>query len=498
VKNKRNEVLLSIILLLGIVAFGINEFFYNGTGLQRVVMNVSFLLAVSLPFVLYILFVTRRERNQLLDKIFVNRNTGLPNREKLRLDAGHSQAILYLINIDSFKEFNDFFGHLIGDKIIQEMAGRLKSVIHDKKDPVLKQGTLYKLESDEYAILVHHLFGRGEVIRAAEKISKVINENMFSHDGHELPVTVTVGIAFSEKYDNSLNQQEKRTPGILARADMALKAAKKLNYHYLVYENSLLIPESYEDNIQWTKKLKESIKKDRIVSFFQPIINNRTGMIDKFECLIRIIDDNENVLYPSNFLKISKRSRLYPELTKIILLRAFDEAERNPKADFSVNISVEDILNNDTLEFIYETLGKNPLIAARICFEILETEYIESIDVVKQFIRKVKAFHCDIAIDDFGFGYSNFNYLLELDIDYIKLDSSLIKNIHTNTNAYLITETIVSFCNKLGIRTIAEFVHSKEVYNIVKELGIDFSQGFYLGKPGGTTEGIQVLLPAAQ
>lgn len=483
-KNKKNEVLLSLILLSGIIVFGIHDLVYNASALSRVIMNVSFLLAISVPFVLYILFITRRERNQLLDRIFVNRMTGLPNREKLRLDTGHHQGVLFLINIDSFREFNDFYGNALGDRIISDIAGRLKSLLRDRREPVLSHGVLYKLNSDEFGILVIQPFGRQEVIQAAEKIVRCINERMFRYEGHELPVTVTLGIAFGEKQDLRLGHQERRTPGILARADIALKNAKRLNHHYQLYESSLVIPESFEENILWTRKLKESIKGDRVVGFFQPIINNKTGAVEKYECLIRIIDDDENILYPSAFLKISKRSRIYPELTRIIVQRAFSEAKNVPDAGFSINISVEDIMNSETVVFIYDALEQHPEIAARICFEILETEYIECVEIVKTFIRKIKAFGSDIAIDDFGFGYSNFNYLMELDIDYIKLDASLIKNIHTNNNAFMIAETIVSFCNKLGIRTIAEYVHSREVQDVVRSLGIDYSQGYYFGKPG--------------
>ena len=481
-KSRNNEIFLSVILLLGIAAFGAHSYFYREVPLWTMISNTAFLLAVSVPFILYILFVTRKERNFLLDKIFVNKLTGLPNREKLRVDAKHPHDILFLINIDSFKEFNDFYGYKIGDYIIQEMAVRLKKLIRKRDSSILKYGILYKLGTDEYAILIHHDFGRGEVIKAADSIARCINEDSFFFQNHEMSVTATIGIAFGEQGDND-SFPDTGTPGILAKADMALKTAKTLNYHYLIYDNSMQIPKTYEDNIRWTKKLKDSIKRDRVVSYFQPIVNNQTGIIEKYECLIRIVDDDSNIIYPNSFLKISKRSRLYPELTRIMVNYALEQATLFPDIEFSINISVEDIQNPETVGYIYEKLLEKKNSAPRVCFEILETEYIESIDTVKDFINEVKKTGCSIAIDDFGFGYSNLSYLLELNVDYIKIDSSLIKNLDTNKNAVFITETIVSFCRKLNIRTVAEFVHSQDIYIIVKNMGIDFSQGYYFGKP---------------
>jgi len=151
--------------------------------------------------------------------------------------------------------------------------------------------------------------------------------------------------------------------------------------------------------------------------------------------------------------------------------------------EYSLNLSFEDISNKQTTGYILNMLKMNPEKGPRLCFEILETENIDDFEMVNEFLDSIRSFGAKIAIDDFGNGYSNFSYVTALQVDYLKMDASLIKNLDVDKSSYVIAETIVNFCHKLGIKTIAEYVHSREVYNIVKELKIDYSQGFYLGKP---------------
>jgi EAL domain-containing protein (putative c-di-GMP-specific phosphodiesterase class I) len=156
---------------------------------------------------------------------------------------------------------------------------------------------------------------------------------------------------------------------------------------------------------------------------------------------------------------------------------------KNTRLDYSFNISVDDIQDRDTVMFIKRILENHWKEAPRICFEILESENIEGIPEVPEFIQLVKDYGCSIALDDFGTGYSNFYYVMAMDVDYIKIDASIIKNLDRDENAMAIAETIVSFAKRTGIKTIAEYVHSKEIYDLVVSLGIDYSQGFYLGEP---------------
>ena len=249
----------------------------------------------------------------------------------------------------------------------------------------------------------------------------------------------------------------------------------------MFFEDVRHVRKEYEHNIKWVAIIKNAIEEDRVVPYFQPIVSNHDGQVKKYESLIRIMDEENKPISPFYFLEVAKKSRLYPQLTRIMVDKSFSYFQ-GTDYEFSINLSVEDILNRETLEYIYKRLAESGL-GPQLIFEIVESEGIENFAEVTEFIQQVKLFGCRIAIDDFGTGYSNFEYILKMEVDYLKIDASLIKNIHKDNNCRAITETIVEFARKIGIKTIAEFVHSQEVFEVEKAIGIDFSQGYHFGEP---------------
>jgi diguanylate cyclase (GGDEF)-like protein/PAS domain S-box-containing protein len=412
-----------------------------------------------------------QKEEELEKRLYVDKLTELSNRAKLLLDLESTKySALILINLDYFKEINDFYGTEVGDFILAEVGIRISSVINSEFYK------LYKMPSDEYALLVFKMKNVNEVEKVAYQIRGIIMDKPFVYLDSEIHIAVTQGIA---QEDHSLKNSVSR---LLLKTDMALKKAKSLGKPLVVYNDSLNIFQEYEKNIQWTKKLKEAIVSDRIVPYFQPIVNNLTGKIEKYESLVRFIDKDGSVVPPIHFLDISKKNRLYPNITKIMVQKTIETFEKC-NYEFSINLSVKDIMDVDTVNFIKDKLMEFPKVKNRIVFEILESEGIENYDEVIVFIFGMKSFGCKIAIDDFGAGYSNFDHIMRLNVDYIKIDSSLIKNIDTENNAQMVTRFIVEFARSLGKKTISEFVCSKEIYEKVKELGVDYSQGYYFGKP---------------
>jgi EAL domain-containing protein (putative c-di-GMP-specific phosphodiesterase class I) len=240
----------------------------------------------------------------------------------------------------------------------------------------------------------------------------------------------------------------------------------------------------YQKNHDDLNRLKKGISQNSITPFFQPIITNSNGAIEKYECLVRLLDNNK-VISPFNFLELSKRSKLYPQITKCVIDKSFSHFDKRNE-EFSINICLDDILNPETTNYIFDKIDQYNN-GNRIVFELLESEQFEDRKEVLEFINQVKKRGCKIAIDDFGTGYSNFDYILRIQADYLKIDASLIKKINTDINSQIITETIVNFSQKLNIKTIAEFVHNEDVYRKVKMMGIDYSQGFHLGEPSPVT-----------
>ena len=227
--------------------------------------------------------------------------------------------------------------------------------------------------------------------------------------------------------------------------------------------------------------IREALIDNRIICHYQPIMNLSTGKVSKYETLVRMIDKDNNIVPPVQFLNVSKKTKLYPHITAEVIHQACN-IFKDRKESFSVNLSIDDIKDANTVQEIIKTIIKTKT-ASRIIFEILESEGIENYDEVINFITQIKALGAEIAIDDFGTGYSNFEHVLRLNVDYIKIDGSLIKGMSENNKHKIIVETIIDFAKKVGSKTIAEFVSDEATFLIVKELGIDFSQGYYTGKP---------------
>jgi len=401
--------------------------------------------------------------------------TGLPNRFRLLEEVQRARhPALIILNIDAFREINDFYGDEVGDQVLREVANRLApfAAAHGL--------ALYRLQADEYALMSDRPL-RAE--RGGELMARLISavaDHPLVVNGNDIPIGITIGCASADADAMALTHI--RWKELATRADMALKRAKREHKHFLVFDESMQIRKEYENNLLWTRKLKESLLQGRIIPYFQPIYNNRTRRVEKYECLIRLRDTDNQVIPPMTFLGISKKSKLYPRLTRTMVEQCM-EAFRDLPYEFSLNLSIEDILEEHTHQFILDRLLANPGLGKRMVFEIVESEGIANYALITDFIQRVKEFGCKIAIDDFGSGFSNFEYILKLAVDYIKIDASLIRPLDHDRNAQALTESIVVICRKLGLKTIAEFVHSPEVFAKVCEMGIDYSQGYYLGPP---------------
>ena len=406
-------------------------------------------------------------KHELYKLLYTDNLTKFPNRAKLIEELQSNNLVLEavcLLNINSFKEVNDFFGHKVGDAILIDVAKLIDEKIKNEGDHV----KLYKFPSDNYCV-TNTKDCQESFINLIKNIVESVYKKVFVYELYEIDIRITAGISFSNKNNK------------LITADIALQSAKKDHKDYLVFYDELDKFREYENNMLWTKKLKSAFINDNIEVYFQPLVNNKTLKVDKYECLVRLIEEDGKVVAPYFFLDISKRSNQYTKLTKIVLEKSFQKFEHLP-FEFSVNISYEDIENPDFLDFIKDLLKKYN-VTNRVVFEILEDESIKNYNLLISFVDEVKALGCKVAIDDFGSGYSNFEHLLKMNIDYLKIDASLIKNIATNENSYKITKTIIEFAKNLNLKTIAEFVENEEIFNIVRNLGADYSQGYFFSAP---------------
>jgi diguanylate cyclase (GGDEF)-like protein len=406
---------------------------------------------------------TFEKRSQLQYHLTTDPLTGLANRAML-LEALSRQKVpeVMLVDIDQFREINEVYGFEIGDQLIKTFAATLKQFVESY--PGL---SLYCLGIDHFALL----FSPGHGINIhdfAGTLIRHMERQQYDCFGIAIMPQVTTGFARAEAQT-------------VERAELALKHAKSVKHKLTVFDPSLLMVEKYQETIQWYNVVRQAIDEDRIVPFFQGIVDNRSGRITRYEALIRLILDNGSVVAPGQFLEIAKKTRLYPDLTKIVVRKAL-RAFRDETAELSINISLEDILNPSVVATLHEEITANA-IAERVTFELLESEGIKDYERVSTFIKTFKALGCKIAIDDFGSGYSNFEHLLKLRIDYLKIDGSLIQNLVHDRNAQVLVKHIRSFAEDLNMKTVAEFVCSEAIAEAVREIGIDYSQGYHFHKP---------------
>ncbi len=407
--------------------------------------------------------------SEIKERLFVDPLTNLPSRLKLIDDLkalqrrkGTYAATLIYICIDAFEEINEFFGVDTGNRLLEHVGRWLAENLPGRN------AKLYKFEQNNFAIFTASRFSLNELEEYLKTLLSSISRENFSYLGADIDVSLTMGISRGRE-------------DLLKNAYFALQEAKKLKKPYRIFNKKRHNEERFLENIKINKRIKEALDDDRIVPLFQPIMNLQTEEIEKFESLMRIRNTDDTYERPVTFLEIARTSRLYPDLTRAMIKNSFQMLKESDKV-ITVNISVEDIIDSKVSAFILRQLARLEA-PERVTFEILESDQIQNYRKVINFIRRVKSYGCRVAIDDFGSGYSNFEQLLKLDVDYIKIDGSLIRNLPIDKESEIVTKTIISFSKELGIKTIAEFVSSKEIFDKVKQLGIDYAQGYYIGKP---------------
>lgn len=405
----------------------------------------------------------------LAHRLYTDALTELPNRLKLMSDLDQAAAThpIALLNIDSFNEINALYGHDVADCLLTRIAQHLLNEV--EHIPV----ALYKLPIDEFVLRVEQDWDVARLQTFVREVLFNIHAESFEVEGEQINITMSAGIAEMDL--------EQASNDVLLAADMALKLAKTSRHDLVVYNPDLKIKQRYQHNISWIKRLRSAIDEDRLVPFFQPVMNAQTLQVDYYECLVRVVEKDGQVVTPYHFLDVAKKLKLYHQLTKTMIDKAFEKfADQTEK--FSLNLSIEDIADPLMYDWIINRV-RNCAFADRIIFEIVESEGIQNYDVVNRFVQEVKRYGVAIAIDDFGAGYSNFVYIMRLDIDFIKIDGSIIRDIVNNHSSQVITETLVDFAQKLGIQTVAEFVADEAILQHLKQLPIDSLQGFYLGEP---------------
>lgn len=403
----------------------------------------------------------------LRKRTFIDPLTGVYNRNYLNDISPYidlSSYAIALIDLDNFKTINDTYGHDVGDIILRTIAHRLKEILKDKEHIIIRYG------GEEFLLFIKKDIA--DPIKLLEKLRKQIaNHPINIGNTDKLKVTVSIGLYEDAEKARSLEQAIKS-------ADIALYKAKKEGKNRLIKYSEEIGTGLYSIN-----DIKDALEESRILCEYQPILNLETGEVLHYEALVRLVDKKGKLIYPSQFLFEIKGTLLYSQLTQKVLEKNFSILKSNSDIKIAVNLSAEDIVNQSIIDFLINKAKENKDIVSRVILEILETEEITNYNLFREIIQELKQAGYKIAIDDFGTGYSNFTHLINLKVDYLKIDASLIKNITKDELTYQTVKTIHDFATNIGVITIAEFIATRDILIKVKEIGIKYGQGFYLAKP---------------
>lgn len=402
-----------------------------------------------------------KQKDQKLQMQILDDLTGLKNRiaffEQINNTSG--SISLLLINIDNFSEINDYYGHWYGDDVLKNFSKELCKLFDEKYT--------FRVGGDEFAVIYEN---ESLSVDKIEKDLTTLENQQFVLKDLDLSVNITAGLA------------KAGAKIVYGLAHIALKNAKKNNLKFFIFKQHSKFKADIRKNMTMVHAIKKAIQEDCIVPYYQGILDNKTNQITKYEALIRMIDTDGKILTPFYFLEHAKKAKLYNTLTQIMITKVFKQFENFPKLSFSINLTLQDIQCTQTTTLLFETL-KHSAVAKNAVFEIVESEGIENFSEVANFIAQLREFGCKIAIDDFGTGYSNFSYLCKLDIDFLKIDGSLIKDMNTNKDNLLTVESVLFFAQKKNIKTVAEFVENKEVFDTLCSQKVDYSQGYLFSKP---------------
>ncbi|MEY4504344.1 MAG: hypothetical protein RL154_638 [Pseudomonadota bacterium] len=380
-------------------------------------------------------------------------------KSKLIYDT-QTKYSLILFNIDNFCRINNAYGFEVGDEVLKQTALMLGQITKCC-------GDLYHLMGDEFVALID---ANQDPIEIAKSALALCNNAAINLDVIELRITLSAGIATGCGTD------------LLKHAKIAIMDARENGKGRIqLYRQGCLIEQQIEHNFKWQNRLKEAFENNKFMPYFQPIENLHNGKIEKYECLIRM-NERFGVTEPLVFLGAAKECGLLSVITRTILAQSFIFFQDNSYA-FSVNITEDDLQDDAFLPFVKHKLQLYNIEPSRVYFEILEGIGSNIVSESLETLRGLKALGCKLVVDDFGVGHSNFHRMLELDIDIIKIDGSFIKNLDESVTSRKIVSAIVGFARAIDAKVVAEYVKSKAIYDIVKEMGIDYAQGYFIGAP---------------
>jgi diguanylate cyclase (GGDEF)-like protein/PAS domain S-box-containing protein len=424
--------------------------------------------------------------------------TGVLNRRGFSLALAHQMAdarrygrggAVLALDLDDFKHVNDTLGHNVGDEVLRGFVRAVRGRLRETD-------VLARLGGDEFAVLLPHA-----TTAEAQMLSAGLLEALRDGDGlaigDDRRVTMSIGIT-----DFHQPSQDLTADDILIDADVAMYEAKEAGKDRIavvkgVHQHasaSAAGRQRMSARVTWAERVRRAVREDQFVLHCQPIVDLGSDTISQWELLLRLPGDHDELIKPAQFLHTAERSGLILEIDRWVLSEAIrliaEQRDLGHDLRLEVNISGRSVGDTELLTLIEQQLHARSIDPASLVLEITETAAIANMDRARSFAASLTQIGCRFALDDFGAGFGSFYYLKHIPFDYVKIDGEFIRNLPASSTDQLILDSIVQMSNGLGKRTIAEFVGDHETVELLKRHGVDYAQGYHLGRPRPVTEAL--------
>lgn len=406
--------------------------------------------------------------------------TGLANRRRLEqaLDLSLSQvrnfmstSALFYIDLDSFKVLNDAEGHEAGDTLLIQVANTLRRYFR-------VNDTLVRIGSDEFAVLVDNT-DETSISKQAQGLKDLFDGYSFEHHGHHYHLSASIGI-------KQIKPDEVTTVGeILSHANQACFTAKKRGRNRLHFYN----PDDREmhtlrHSVEWAPRIRAALRDGSFMLEFQPIYALDSGEVNHYECLIRMRGEAGVLYHPKEFIPVAEAMGLIHQIDFWVVDRAFDLLRGMPEdISFAINLSGNVFLDENLYQLVAEKLKQTAIDPSRVVFEITETSAISNYEQTKRMVVNLRALGCRFALDDFGAGFNSYSYLKHFPVDILKIDGGFITDLDNDPVDQLLVKSMIDIAHSLGKKTVAEFVERQSTLDLLRSYGVDFVQGYLVGKP---------------
>ena len=407
----------------------------------------------------------------------IDRRTGLPNRSVLRekLSKMNADSHLLALKVTTFGQINEKYGYRVGDKLLRDLSEYFQKALWQFFDEGCQ---LYSIGIGEWAVVFESWASHEHIHQRfsefADKTEHVNFEPMGLPDIDYLSVSICAGIASRRDFPTT------SIDDLLLKAIDARRSAVSQNKHLVSAKTLIQLEKQRQEQLGWLSCVSRAVLNQNVVACSQPIVSAHSHQVESYECLVRIEEDGQ-LIAPGKFLPIIEGTHLYTRLSRQMITRTFDFMSQRTDS-FSINLAPQDFNNEKTILHLEQAIKKisHP---QRIGLEVLETEQIQDYGRLIEICNHFRDMGVNIIVDDFGSGYSNIDEILKLEPQVIKLDGSLIRNIDQDKKQRKIAQQLVSLCQILNAKTVAEFVHNEQVCRIAEDMGVDYLQGYYFGQP---------------